>query len=68
MSLYLEIIRVAEQADKLSSGIRSRMPATDSEHFGTMHRIGVALHDLARNTENALTTLSEKTREAIAGN
>jgi hypothetical protein len=54
MSLFLDIISIAEQADKLSSEIRARLPATDHEHFGTLHRIGLALHELARNTEHAL--------------
>jgi hypothetical protein len=68
MSLFLDIIAIAERADQLSSEIRSRLAAMDHEHYGALHRIAVALHDLARNAEHALTSLSDKTREVIARN
>ena len=61
--LYLDIVEIADRADNLSSVIRKRLPATDSELYGELHRIGLALHELARNTENAIGAMSDETRK-----
>jgi hypothetical protein len=66
MSLFLDIIAVAEHADKLSSEIREHLPATDSEHYGTLHRVSYSMYELARTIEHELRTLAETTREALA--
>lgn len=80
-SLYdvmIEVIRVGEKADTLCHAVQGHadklhpkyrttpLKSDSPELHATMVRIGISLHDLARNVENMVVGLSEPAREHIA--